>query len=113
MKQRLVVCLDGTWNNKDDSTNVVHHFALATERPWPDPNAECTQTRYYDEGVGTGVLDGISGGAFGIGLEENVRAAYDWLVEHYHDGNAAEDADEIYIFGFSRGAYTARSLVGF
>ena len=113
MKQRLVVCLDGTWNNKDDSTNVIHHFALAVERPWPDANAECNQTRYYGEGVGTGVLDGISGGGFGFGLEENVRAAYDWLVEHYHDEDDGAGADEIYVFGFSRGAYTARSLVGF
>lgn len=112
-KQRLVVCLDGTWNNKDDSTNVIHHFALSIERPWPDPSSDCRQLRYYDEGVGTGVLDGITGGGFGFGLEENVRAAYDWLVEHYHDADESGEADEIYIFGFSRGAYTARSLVGF
>ncbi len=112
-KQRLVVCLDGTWNNKDDSTNVIHHFALSIERSWPDANANCNQLRYYDEGVGTGVLDGITGGGFGFGLEENVRAAYDWLVEHYHDKGDSVDADEICIFGFSRGAYTARSLVGF
>jgi uncharacterized protein (DUF2235 family) len=112
-KQRLVVCLDGTWNKKDDSTNVIHHFALAVERPWPDASGKCRQTRYYGEGVGTGVLDRISGGGFGFGLESKVRAAYDWLVEHYHDGDNPDDADEIYIFGFSRGAYTARSLVGF
>ena len=112
-KQRLVVCLDGTWNNRDDGTNVIHHFALAVERPWPDANGKCNQTRYYDEGVGTGVLDGITGGGLGFGLEANVRAAYDWLVEHYCEGDNPADSDEIYIFGFSRGAYTARSLIGF
>ena len=65
------------------------------------------QLKHYDRGVGTGVLDRITGGGFGLGLDENVKEAVDWLIEHYNDG------DEIYIFGFSRGAYTARSLVAF
>jgi len=60
-----------------------------------------TQLRYYDQGV-----DGVFGGAWGKGLSENVCEAYDWIVDHYEDG------DEIFIFGFSRGAYTARSLAG-
>src|SRR5262249_31574842 len=111
-KQRLVVCLDGTWNNRDDSTNVLQHFALAVSGPAPDGEG-ITQTKHYIEGVGTGVLDGITGGGFGFGLETNVRKAYDWLIANYHDGSSPADADEIYIFGFSRGAYTARSLVGF
>ncbi len=46
------------------------------------------------------------GGVFGQGLDENIRLAYEWLIENYNDG------DEIFIFGFSRGAYTARSLAG-
>jgi uncharacterized protein (DUF2235 family) len=121
-RQRLVVCLDGTWNKRDDSTNVLHHFGLALKGKWATAAETVTQVKYYDEGVGTGVIDGITGGAFGFGLEENVREAYDWLVEMYHDRNEPVDAathwdsklaDEIYIFGFSRGAYTARSLVGF
>jgi len=111
-KQRLVVCLDGTWNNRDDSTNILHHFGLASEGESSTANG-VTQVKYYDEGVGTGVIDGITGGGFGFGLEENVREGYDWLVEKYHDNDDPEQADEIYIFGFSRGAYTARSLVGF
>lgn len=112
-QQRLVVCLDGTWNNRDDTTNVLHHFAFALEGDRPSTNSVVAQVKYYHEGVGTGVLDGITGGAFGFGLEKNVREAYDWLVEHYHDADDQLAADEIYIFGFSRGAYTARSLVGF
>src|SRR6185369_1960897 len=112
IKQRLVVCLDGTWNNSDDSTNVVQHFALAVEGLPPDSDGTITQTKHYIEGVGTGVLDSITGGGFGFGLEQNVRKAYDWLVGNYHDDSPA-GADEIYVFGFSRGAYTARSLVGF
>jgi len=112
-KQRLVVCLDGTWNKRDDSTNVLHHFGMTLKGEPPSANGTVTQVKYYDEGVGTGVIDSITGGGFGFGLEENVRQAYDWLVEKYHDGADPNDADEIYIFGFSRGAYTARSLVGF
>lgn len=115
--QRLVLCLDGTWNNRDDSTNVLHQGVLSLEGGQPDG---FFQRIYYDEGVGNGVLDGIAGGGFGIGLEENVREAYNWLVEHFNDttdGTGTADqkyaADEIYVFGFSRGAYTARSLVGF
>lgn len=112
-RQRLVLCLDGTWNNRNDSTNIVHHFNLVREGEFPAANGEVfLQKKYYDEGVGTGVLDRISGGGFGFGLEENVCEAYDWLVQQYHGGNDTQAADEIYIFGFSRGAYTARSLVG-
>ncbi|MBA3849049.1 MAG: hypothetical protein C0502_03525 [Opitutus sp.] len=115
-RQRLIVCLDGTWNKRDDSTNVCHHFDLSIPENSDGPLASAVRQKlYYDEGVGTGLLDGISGGAFGIGLEENVREAYNWLVEHFNDsgGGAAYAADEIFVFGFSRGAYTARSLVGF
>ena len=103
-KQRLILCFDGTWNQEDNSTNVLHHFNLVRE----DPTGAFLQKKHYLRGVGTGVLDRITGGGFGIGLEENVRAGYNWLVENYQD-----EADEIYIFGFSRGAFTARSLVGF
>lgn len=70
------------------------------------------QLRYYHRGVGTGVLDRVSGGAFGLGLEQKVRDAYNWLIEHYRGDPNPRRADELFIFGFSRGAYTARSLVG-
>ena len=112
--RRLAVCLDGTWNNRDDSTNVLHHFALTSEcRDKRVGNDVVTQLKLYLEGVGTGPLDAITGGGFGFGLETNVRAAYNWLVQNYQDETAFTPADEIYIFGFSRGAFTARSLVGF
>lgn len=107
LHQRLIVCLDGTWNRQDSSTNVLHHFNLVCEGMVP--GTDILQQRLYHLGVGTGVLDSITGGGLGLGLEANVRDAYDWLVEKVHDYKT----DEIYIFGFSRGAYTARSLVGF
>ncbi len=103
-KQRLAVFLDGTWNTRDDSTNVQHLHTLTREGVMEDG---VVQHRYYHQGVGTGVMDSFTGGGFGFGLEGNVRAAYNWLVEQYNDG------DETYVFGFSRGAFTARSLVGF
>jgi uncharacterized protein (DUF2235 family) len=112
--RRLALCLDGTWNNRDDSTNVLHHFGLATEcRDAPLGSDTVTQLKFYLEGVGTGPLDKITGGGFGFGLETNVRAAYNWLVQNFEDATPLKLADEIYIFGFSRGAFTARSLVGF
>ncbi len=111
-RQRLILCLDGTWNNRNDSTNVVHHCNLVRAGEVSAKGGPVfLQKKYYDAGVGTGVLDRITGGGFGFGLEENVCEAYDWLVEHYQDTPAGPD-DEIYVFGFSRGAYTARSLVG-
>ncbi len=111
-RKRLVVFLDGTWNNKDDCTNVLNIYNLVKSG---EVGGGFRQLKLYDEGVGTGVLDSVGGGAFGNGLENNVREAYDWLVEHFDDEGLGDDyvADEIYVFGFSRGAYTARSLVGF
>src|ERR1051326_3198868 len=109
-QQRLIVCLDGTWNLQDSSTNVLHHFNVVHEGPTV---SGVVQRRYYHRGVGTGVLDGVTGGGFGFGLEQNVRDAYNWLVQHYCDGGNGVPPDEIFVFGFSRGAYTARSLVGF
>ena len=63
---------------------------------------------YYGRGVGThGLLDSIRGGAFGIGLDNDIRRAYKFLSYWFRPG------DEIYVFGFSRGAFTARSLCGY
>jgi uncharacterized protein (DUF2235 family) len=62
----------------------------------------------YQNGVGTGstIADAISGGAFGSGIAENVREAYAFICANYNDG------DDIVLVGFSRGAFTARSVAG-
>ena len=116
IKKRLILCLDGTWNIQDSSTNVLHHFNFIREGPVMVNGATIEQRKQYFRGVGTGPLDRITGGGFGFGLEQNVRDAYNWLVTHYNDVDIGPDStgagDEIFIFGFSRGAYTARSLVG-
>jgi uncharacterized protein (DUF2235 family) len=103
--KRLVVCCDGTWNRPDGApapTNVAK-IALAIARAGPD--GAC-QSLYYQRGVGTRRFERWSGGGFGYGLSRNVRDCYRFIVENYAAG------DEIYLFGFSRGAYTARSTAG-
>jgi len=74
----------------------------------PEARDGTPQIVYYDEGVGTGwdVIDRIWGGGFGLGISENILQCYRFLVENYSAG------DEIYLFGFSRGAFTVRSLAG-
>jgi uncharacterized protein (DUF2235 family) len=109
--KRIVLCCDGTWNSADQArngvpcpTNVVKlGFRIAKQAE----NGQIPQVVYYDEGVGTGnSLDRLSGGALGRGLEENIYEAFRFLIANYEPG------DELYLFGFSRGAFTARSIVG-
>lgn len=100
--QRHIVLYDGTWNDPSDRSNV---FRLA--RFIRDRDAKGVAQRFkYDAGVGTGRFGKLLGGAFGVGLSRNLMEGYEWLAKSYREG------DEIWIFGFSRGAYTARSLAG-
>lgn len=103
--KRIVFCFDGTWNalNADTPTNVVL-TAASIERQARDG---IVQIIHYDEGVGTGRVEKLSGGVFGAGLVDNVREAYRFLIFNYDPG------DQIYVFGFSRGAFSARSFIGF
>lgn len=103
-KKRHVFCFDGTWNRLDapNPTNVV----LTAESVLPLSEDGIAQIVYYDEGVGTGKYDEIAGGVFGIGLTKNLADAYRHLIFNHTPGDA------IYIFGFSRGAFTARSFAG-
>lgn len=100
--KRLALFLDGTWNKPDDSTNVYRAWQLISDTD----AAGNTQRRYYHPGVGTKWRDRFLGGLTGYGLDTNLRDAYQWLVGEYEEGDA------IYLLGFSRGAYTARSLAG-
>ena len=107
-KKRLVVCCDGTWNRADlaQVTNVEKIArTIQTDSRLSD---DVQQLVCYLSGVGTAGYgaDRLLGGAFGFGLFDNVRAAYRFLALNYDQG------DEIFVFGFSRGAYTARSVVG-
>jgi len=109
MSRRLVLCCDGTWNRPDHlsggvaAPTNVSKVALAIA----DHDAGgVSQLLYYQPGVGTRRLQRIRGGAFGLGLSRNVRDCYRFIVENYQPG------DELYLFGFSRGAFTARSTAG-
>jgi uncharacterized protein (DUF2235 family) len=96
--KRLAVFLDGTWNVVGDNTNVWRLRSLCA----PADSAGTAQLAYYERGV-----NGFLGGLYGKGLDQNITEAYQWLIDNY------EPDDDIFIFGFSRGAYTARSLAGF
>lgn len=108
--KRIIVCCDGTWNRPDQvddgrvSPTNVTKIALAVA---PKDGGGIIQQVYYHRGVGTGRWDRMRGGAFGMGLSRNIKDAYCYLVLNYQVG------DELFLFGFSRGAYTARSLAGF
>ena len=109
--RNLIVCCDGTWNTAEQRdagvpvpTNVVrvYNALAATNRDG------VAQLKYYHPGVGTepSWWDRTKGGSTGAGLDRNIISAYHWLCRHYQSG------DRMYLFGFSRGAYTARSLAG-
>src|SRR2546427_305301 len=100
--KRLALFFDGTWNKPENNTNVWRLALMLADKG----EDGVPQEKFYDEGVGTHLLDRFTGGAFGYGLSENVRVGYRWLMERYNPG------DEIFLFGFSRGAFTARSLAG-
>jgi len=100
MSKRIVFCADGTWDKASSHTNVYKLYrALVT-------SAE--QVPIYDDGVGA---DGsrlvmLVGGAFGTGLWKKIREGYTQIAQVYEPG------DDLYLFGFSRGAFTARALAG-
>ena len=104
--KRIVLCFDGTWNyvvNPKTVTNVVRLANLVTVS---DKNG-VQQVTYYNSGVGSGgFIDRFLGGAFGMGLKANVKCGLAFLALNY------DKDDEIYLFGFSRGGYTARALGG-
>jgi uncharacterized protein (DUF2235 family) len=101
--RRLVLMFDGTWNKPESNTNVERLRLLIAPR---DATGVEQRVNYIP---GVGVSPGLTrllGGAFGYGLSKNVMDGYRWLSKTWQPG------DDIYLFGFSRGAYTARSLGG-
>lgn len=111
MSKNIVVCCDGTDNQFSGcQTNVVRLFKCAKNIPGE-------QVAYYDPGVGTMAAPGLYGKiakrasvllglAFGFGFSQNVEDAYEFLMQTYEPG------DQVYLFGFSRGAFTVRALAG-
>ena len=112
MSKNIVVCCDGTGNQVDEGnlSNVLKLFQIMRK--------SADQRVYYNPGIGTIGTDdrwtkfkqdvkGVFGLATGYGLDDDIIAAYSYIAEHYQDGDA------IFLFGFSRGAYTIRALAGF
>lgn len=100
--RKIVILFDGTANDEKSDTNIKKLHALIALRDVPNASV------IYIEGVGTKA--GVSGMAFGTGMEKRVKLAYEFLLKEYRHGTPTQAADEIYLFGFSRGAYAARIL---
>lgn len=100
MAKSIVFCADGTWDSSANGTNVykLYKACLTT----------ATQVPYYDDGVGSDgtPIEKLLGGAFGAGLFQKIKDGYSKIAQVYEAG------DPIFLFGFSRGAFTARSLAG-
>ncbi len=100
MSKRIIFCADGTWDTKQNETNVYKLYkSLSTTS---------SQVPYYDDGVGSdgNPIDKFLGGAFGDGLFQKIKDGYTKIAHVYEEG------DDVFVFGFSRGAFTARSLAG-
>lgn len=107
MKKRIVICADGTWNKpeKDLSDDFPTNVLKLARSIKPVGGDNVPQQVFYDWGIGS-YYDSTIGGATGRGLHKNIMDDYRYIVQNYNPG------DEIFLFGFSRGSYTIRSLCG-
>ena len=102
----IVICADGTWNRPED--DIEKNFpsnVLKLARSIAPGSGEKKQHVFYDWGLGS-YHSGIIAGATGRGIHKNILDGYRYIVQNYASG------DRIYLFGFSRGAYTVRALCG-
>lgn len=113
--KRIITCSDGTWNQPGlfdrgipVETNVLKMFKCIAPVGKDSAGNDVRQLKVYDQGVGTGVTrrDRIIGGMTGAGIDKNIKDIYTFICLNYKPG------DDIFLFGFSRGAYTARSIGG-
>ncbi len=116
-KKRLVVCFDGTWNSADSAggaeTNVARIARAVRANSGED---KVPQLCLYLRGIGTSGSDAarLFAGATGDGIADTIRSAYRFIAQNYESADPKTDrpADDIFLFGFSRGAFAARSLAG-
>lgn len=112
--KRIIVLIDGTWNKEgvNADTNVAkldpNNKKCLQQIITPKAADGTIQEVFYHDGVGSdgGLVERLLGGAIGLGLKQIVQASYNFIVDRFKAG------DEIYLFGFSRGAYAARALAG-
>jgi uncharacterized protein (DUF2235 family) len=105
--KRIIICADGTWNRpeKDLTRDFPTNVLKIARSILPVDDDGIQQVVFYDWGLGS-YHDQITGGGFGAGINKNISDGYRFIVQNYNPG------DELYFFGFSRGAYTVRSLAG-
>lgn len=101
--KNIVICSDGTWQSPESGTST--HVLRLAEGIAPQDAAGHKQVVFYDWGVGS-EGDRFAGGITGKGIDKNIQDCYRFVVHNYEPGDA------LYLFGFSRGAYTVRSLAG-
>ena len=110
MAKNIILCSDGTGNSggKGNGTNIWRIYSSIDLTGFKERKHSVEQIAFYDDGVGTERLKlfKILGGGVGLGLSRNVRQLYGDLVRNYQPG------DHIFLFGYSRGAYTIRTLGG-
>jgi len=109
--KRIIVCCDGTWNKPgitDRGSIVETNVEKIYDAIDNSKDLSTAQVKFYGQGVGTGFSrkDQFLGGGTGLGIDRNIQDAYKFIMWSYKSG------DELYLFGFSRGAYTVRSLAG-
>lgn len=116
--KRIIICCDGTWNEPEklDENNRIYPtnvLKMVRAIAAADPHSGKHQLIFYQTGIGSGgagfisrIISRLLCGLTGLGIANNIQACYRFLANNYSTG------DEIYMFGFSRGAYTARSLAG-
>lgn len=107
--RHLVIAFDGTWESPDNDFsdgNQNTHVSRLINHLNPVTAEGVEQHHFYQPGVGTHFWDRFRGGVFGWGLSEKILQAYQWLVQEYRFG------DKVFLIGYSRGAYAARSLSG-
>jgi uncharacterized protein (DUF2235 family) len=117
--KRLIICFDGTWNAADSEKAETNVARLARSVRANSGDDGVQQLVLYLRGVGTSgtLLQKLIAGATGDGVEDIIRSAYMFLAQNYvparMEGGRLIEPDEIFLFGFSRGAFSARSLAGF
>ncbi len=102
----IVICADGTWNRpEEDLENDYPTNVLKLARAIKPRSGSAKQHVFYDWGLGS-YHQSVIAGATGRGIHKNILDGYRYIVQNYSEG------DNIYLFGFSRGAYTVRALCG-
>lgn len=112
-KKRIIVCCDGTWlasdlGDRSIPSNVAKLARAIAPNGLDEAGRLVKQVVFYQSGIGSGDLPfqkAIYGG-LGLGLDTDVTQCYEFITNNYQPG------DELFFFGFSRGAFTARSVAG-